>query len=61
MVLAPQTPRSEEWVWIKCGRITQCHRGEALSEACHDYVARGTAAARYEAIDAEEWRFQYPR
>ena len=27
---APQTPRSEEWAWIECGRSTPCRRGEAL-------------------------------
>ena len=27
---APQTPRSEEWAWIECGRSTPWRRGEAL-------------------------------
>ena len=31
VVPAPQTPRSEEWAWIECGRSTPCGRGEALS------------------------------
>ena len=30
-VPAPQTPRSDEYAWIECGRSTPCRRGEALS------------------------------